>query len=120
MIPKILIADSSSVMRTTIKNSLAESGFTDVTEAQDGGEACIVFDNEKPDIVILDLSLPGKTGMETMRDMIKKNPKTKIIVCSASSYKELVIESVALGAVDFIRKPLNTERLIKTINKIIS
>lgn len=114
---KILIADNVSTMRENIRNILVNEGFTNILEADDGEKAYEIFEAELPDIVIMDLSIPGKTGMEALRDMMRKNPFSKVIICSASSHKELVVEAAKLGAADFILKPLKRERLIQSVRK---
>ncbi|MDO5148916.1 MAG: response regulator [Oscillospiraceae bacterium] len=117
---KILIADSVSTMRENIKSILENEGFTNILEADNGESACEIFENELPEIVIMDFAIPGKSGMESLRDMMKKNPDSKVIICSASSHRELVIEAVKLGAADFILKPLKPERLIQAVKKAYS
>lgn len=114
---KILIADNVSTMRENIRNILVNEGFTNILEADDGEKAYEIFETELPDIVIMDLSIPGKTGMEALRDMMRKNPFSKVIICSASSHKELVVEAAKLGAADFILKPLKRERLIQSVRR---
>lgn len=120
MEPKFLIADSVSVMRDNLRNTLRDKNFTSIIEADNGEDACLMFAEEKPDIVIMDLSLNGKSGMESLRDMKKINPDAKIIICSASAHKELVIEAAKLGASDFILKPLKIERLIQTVTRLVN
>ena len=71
---KILIADSVSTMRENMKNILENEGFTNILEADNGESACEIFENELPQIVIMDLAVPGKSGMESLRDMMKINP----------------------------------------------
>lgn len=114
---KFLIADSVSLMRSNIRNCLEEEGCSDILESENGEEACTVFEKEKPDIVIMDLRIPGKSGMECLKEMMHINPEAKVIICSASGHRELVIEAVKLGAADFILKPLNPQRLIQAVKK---
>ena len=114
---KILIADSVSTMRENMKTILENEGFTNILEADNGESACEIFENELPQIVIMDLAVPGKSGMESLRDMMKINPGSNVIICSAASHRELVIEAFKLGAADFILKPLKPERLIQSVKK---
>lgn len=114
---KILIADSVSTMRENMKTILENEGFTNILEADNGESACEIFENELPQIVIMDIAVPGKSGMESLRDMMKINPGSSVIICSAASHRELVIEAFKLGAADFILKPLKPERLIQSVKK---
>lgn len=120
MEPKFLIADSVSIMRDNIRAALENEGFSYIFEAENGEDACNIFSEEEIDIVIMDLSIPGKSGMESLRDMKKINSDAGVIICSASSHKELVIEAAKLGASDFILKPLKPGRLIQSVKKIIN
>lgn len=116
---KILIVDSISIMRSTYINALENEGYTNILEAENGEEACRLFTEEEPDLVIMDLSIPGKSGLESLKDIKKNNPDANVIICSAQSHRELVIESVRLGASDFITKPLKTERLMRSVKKLL-
>ncbi len=119
MNPKILIVDSVSVMRANIRTTLESEGFTEFLEAENGEEACVIFSDEKPEVVIMDLSVPGKSGMECLKEMKKFRPDTAVIFCSASAHRELVIESAKLGASDFILKPLKKERLVLAVKRAL-
>jgi len=119
MSPKILIADGVQTMRGYIRNALEEENFTRIIEADNGEEACSVFEAELPDIVIIDISIPAKSGLECLKEMKKKNPDAKVIICSASGTRELVIHAAKLGASDFILKPLKPQRLILGVNKCL-
>lgn len=117
---KILVVDDTALMRIMYKNALAVGKYTNVIEAENGEDACRIYDEELPDIVIMDISMPKKSGLEAMRDIIKKHPNAKVIICSASGQREIVVEAVKLGAADFILKPLNPERLLKAVDNILS
>lgn len=119
MTPKFLIVDGASSMRTAIREILESEDYRNISEAENGEEACAVFDAETPDVIIMDLSVDGKSGMECLKEMKEKNYAAKIIICTASAHKELVIEAAKLGASDFILKPLKPQRLIQAVTKAL-
>ncbi len=116
---KILIADDAAFMRMMVKDSLTKNGYTDIVEAPDGDVACKLYESEKPDLVILDITMPNKTGIEALRDIKASNPAAKIIMCSAMGQEAMVVEAIKLGALDFIVKPFKPERIIQAVTKVL-
>jgi two-component system chemotaxis response regulator CheY len=116
---KILIVDDAAFMRMMVKDSLSKSGYTNVIEASDGEIACSLYEKEKPDLVIMDITMPNKTGIEALRDIKAADPSAKIIMCSAMGQEAMVVEAIKLGALDFIVKPFKPERIIQTITKVL-
>ena len=120
MTPNFLIVDGASSMRDAIRDILENEDYSNISEAENGDEASELFDRESPDVIIMDLSIDGKSGMECLKEMKEKNDAAKVIICSASAHKELVMEAVKLGASDFILKPLKPQRLIQAVNKALN
>ncbi len=116
---KILIADDAAFMRMMVKDALTKNGFTDVVEAADGEIACNLYNSENPDLVILDITMPNKTGIEALRDIKAADPSAKIIMCSAMGQEAMVVEAIKLGALDFIVKPFKPERIIQAVTKVL-
>lgn len=116
---KILIVDDAAFMRMMVKEALSKGGYTDVLEAGDGEIACSTYASEKPDLVIMDITMPNKTGIEALRDIKASDPAAKVIMCSAMGQEAMVVEAIKLGAMDFIVKPFKAERIIQTITKIL-
>lgn len=116
---KILIADDAAFMRMMVKDSLTKNGYTDIVEAADGEIACNLYNSEKPDLVIMDITMPNKTGIEALRDIKAADPSAKIIMCSAMGQEAMVVEAIKLGALDFIVKPFKPERIIQAVSKVL-
>lgn len=116
---KILIADDAAFMRMMVKDSLTKNGYTDIVEAADGDIACKLYESENPDLVILDITMPNKTGIEALRDIKASNPSAKVIMCSAMGQEAMVVEAIKLGALDFIVKPFKPERIIQAVTKVL-
>ena len=116
---KILLVDDAAFMRMLIKDTLTKNGYTNIVEAADGEIACQVYDAEKPDLVVMDITMPNKTGIEALADIKKKNPAAKVIMCSAMGQEAMVVEAIKLGALDFIVKPFKPDRILQTVGKIL-
>lgn len=116
---KILIADDAAFMRMMVKDSLTKNGYTDIVEAADGEIACSLYSSEKPDLVIMDITMPNKTGIEALREIKSADPNAKIIMCSAMGQEAMVVEAIKLGALDFIVKPFKPERIIQAVSKVL-
>ena len=116
---KILLVDDAAFMRMLIKDTLTKNGYTNILEAQDGAIACQTYEAEKPDLVIMDITMPNKTGIEALADIKKINPQTKVVMCSAMGQEAMVVEAIKLGALDFIVKPFKPDRIIATVTKIL-
>src|SRR5260221_3285534 len=105
---RILIVDDAMFMRAMIKDILANAGRYEVIgEAANGQEAVQKFSALKPDLITMDIVMPQMDGIEATREIIKQNPKARIVMCSALGQEGLRIESMAAGAKDFIVKPFS-------------
>ncbi|MDR0570155.1 MAG: response regulator [Clostridiales Family XIII bacterium] len=116
---KILIVDDAAFMRMMVKDNLKKAGYTDFIEAGNGEEALAIFNEQNPDMVLLDITMPVKDGIETLTAIKQKNPQAKVVMCSAMGQESMVVEAIKLGALDFIVKPFKPERLVQTVKSII-
>ncbi len=115
----ILIADDLSFMRMIQKEILTERGYTVVGEASDGIEAVSKYRSLKPDLVLLDITMPNMNGLEAMRKIFAINPKARVIMCSALGQQNLIVEAIRAGVKDFIVKPFKPERILSAIDKAL-
>ena len=116
---KILIVDDAAFMRMMIKNSLTGQGFTNLIEAADGKIALDTYLAEKPDLVIMDITMPNMDGLEALESIRGKDPNANIVMCSAMGQETMVIDAVRSGAKDFIVKPFKADRVLKTVTSIV-
>ena len=114
---KILIVDDLSFMRDAIRSILERSGSNIIGEAENGREAFNIYRNEKPDIVLMDITMPVMDGLESLRVIRKYDPSAKVIMCSAIGQQKYLIRAIQLGARDFILKPFQPERIMSAIQK---
>ncbi len=115
--PKILIVDDLSFMRDAIGSILKRSGMTVLGEAENGMEAYRMYRQLKPDIVLMDITMPVMDGLESLRAIKKYDPSATVIMCSALGQQKYLIRAIQLGARDFILKPFQPERIVSAINK---
>ena len=116
---KILVVDDAAFMRMMIKETLKKNGLTNVLEGTDGQVAVDTYKAEKPDLVIMDITMPNKDGIEALGEIRSFDPDAKVIMCSAMGQESMVLEAVKLGAKDFIVKPFKPDRLIGTIQNVL-
>lgn len=116
---KILLVDDAAFMRMMIKDALTKNGYTNIIEAADGEIACATYAAEKPDLVIMDITMPNKTGIEALRDIKASDPSAKIVMCSAMGQEAMVVDAIKLGALDFIVKPFKPDRILQTVQKVL-
>ncbi|PJI10062.1 MULTISPECIES: response regulator [Clostridium] len=115
---KVLIVDNSSYMRMFIRKIIEKNGSYKVSEAEGKDDSIERVNIEKPDIVILDLNMSEATldGIEVLKDIMKINPETNVIIMSAVGHQDVKDECMALGAKSYIRKPVDTKALLKAMN----
>ena len=116
---RFLVVDDSTVMRKNIKNILEAAGHEVVSEAADGRDVLPAYVNTKPDFVTMDISMPVTDGIEALKTLVKNFPDAKVIMVSALGQKARVLEAIKLGAKSYIVKPIETDKFIEVIKKLI-
>ncbi|MCX8058849.1 MAG: response regulator [Spirochaetes bacterium] len=117
---RILLADDLSFVRMMQKDLLEKEGYEIVGEAADGITAVQKYKELRPDIIILDITMPYMNGLEAMKKIFEFDPNAKIIICSALGQQLLIIEAIKAGVKDFIVKPYKNERMLSAIKKALS
>ena len=116
---KILLVDDAAFMRMMLKNTLSQAGYTDLIEAEDGVKAVEAYTAEKPDLVFMDITMPNKDGLDTLKEIKAMDPGATVVMCSAMGQETMVMDSIKSGAKDFIVKPFKPERVLSTVKKIL-
>jgi two-component system chemotaxis response regulator CheY len=116
---KIMLVDDAAFMRIMLKDILTKNGFEVCGEAENGERALERYVECKPDLVLLDITMPELDGIETLKGLMEKDPKAKVIMCSAMGQQTMVIEAIQCGAKDFVVKPFQPDRIVEAINKVL-
>ena len=108
---RVLIVDDALIMRKRIKEIAEEAGWQVAGEARDGEEAVVLYQQEKPDLVTLDIVMPKLDGVSALQQMMQDDPQARVVMVSAVNQKEKLAECIQAGAIDFIVKPFQRSRL---------
>jgi two-component system chemotaxis response regulator CheY len=106
-------------MRMMIKDILTKNGYTVVGEAENGKIAVDKYGETKPDLVLMDITMPDMDGIQALKAIRESDPGAKVIMCSAMGQQAMVIEAIQSGAKDFIVKPFQAERVLEAVKKVI-
>lgn len=109
--PTVLIVDDSLFMRVAIGNMLKEWGFEIVGEACNGKDAVNLYEQLRPDLVTMDVTMPIMTGIEAVKHIMTIDPHANIIMITAIGQQKKIKAAIESGAKDFITKPFNPEQL---------
>lgn len=115
MAKKILVVDDAMFMRKVIRKVLEEGGYPDIIEAQNGTQALALFQEEEPDLVLLDITMPGISGIQVLEEIKRRKPAATVVMCSAVGQESMICKAIELGAADFIVKPFKQEDFLKTV-----
>jgi two-component system chemotaxis response regulator CheY len=115
----ILIADDLTFIRMIEKELLAARGYTVVGEAADGLDAVEKYTRLRPDVVVMDITMPNMNGLEAMHRIFAIDPKARIIMCSALGQQHLIVDAIRSGVKDFIVKPFRPDRMLAAIQKAL-
>lgn len=116
---KILIIDDDPSIRETLEMFLHEKGY-EVMTSEDGGKGLEAVQRERPDIVILDIRLPGMDGLEVLRKIKEKGEDIYVIMITAYHAMETTIQAMKLGAYEYIHKPIDVDELEIAIDKVVN
>lgn len=119
MAKNILICDDAAFMRMMIKDILTKNGYNVAGEAENGAKAVEKYAELKPDLVLMDITMPEMDGIEALKKIKASDPSASVIMCSAMGQQAMVIESIQAGAKDFIVKPFQADRVLEAVKKVV-
>ena len=119
MAKNILICDDAAFMRMMIKDILTKNGYNIAGEAENGAKAVKKYAELKPDLVLMDITMPEMDGIEALKKIKASDPGASVIMCSAMGQQAMDIESIQSGAKDFIVKPFQADRVIEAVQKVV-
>ncbi|MEK5324463.1 response regulator [Aeribacillus sp. FSL M8-0254] len=117
---KVLIVDDAKFLRETLKDILKKHSIEVVAEGENGIEAVQLYKQLQPDVLITDITMPKMNGIEAITKIKQEFPDAKIIICSAMGQQKMVIEAIEAGALDFITKPFDEDRVMEAIKRVMN
>lgn len=117
---RVLVVDDAAFMRMMIKNIVVNNGYTVCGEASNGLEALERYKELKPDLVTMDITMPLCDGIEGLKSIMAYDKNAKVVMCSAMGQQSMVLDAIRRGAIDFIVKPFQPDRVLGTISKAVN
>ena len=119
MSANVMIVDDAAFMRMMLKDILTKNGYNVVGEAENGAIAVEKYGELTPDLVIMDITMPEMDGLQAVREIRKRAPQARVIMCSAMGQQAMVIDAIQSGAKDFVVKPFQADRVIEAVSKAL-
>ncbi len=116
---RILVADDASFMRQMIREIIESEGHEVIAEASDGVEAVEAYNEHRPDLVMMDIVMPRRSGIDAVRGLMQMDPNACVVMCSALGQESLVKEALEAGASDFIVKPFKPDNVLDILRKVL-
>jgi two-component system, chemotaxis family, chemotaxis protein CheY len=117
---RILVVDDAAFMRKMVSDALTKGGHEVIGEAANGAEAIERFQELKPEVMTLDITMPEMDGLSALREIIGLDPSARVVMCSALGQESKVLESIRLGAKDFVVKPFQPDRVLDAVGKALA
>jgi two-component system chemotaxis response regulator CheY len=117
---RVLVVDDAAFMRKLLSDALTSGGHEIVGEAGNGTEAVNRFQELKPELTTLDITMPEKDGLAALAEIMAIDPAAKVVMCSALGQEGKVLEAVKLGARDFVVKPFQAARVLEAVGKALA
>ena len=117
--PKILVVDDAEFLRVRLTRMLSADGY-DVFQAENGVKAVSTYKEIRPDLVLMDVTMPEMDGLTALKEIVGFDPKARVVMLTALGQESVVLEAVKSGARDFVVKPFDHERVMKAITKLLA
>jgi two-component system chemotaxis response regulator CheY len=118
MAKSILICDDAAFMRMMIKDILVKNGYNIAGEAENGVKAVEKYQETKPDLVLMDITMPEMDGIQALKKIKAIDANASVVMCSAMGAQGIILKAMQIGASDYITKPFQTNRVVEALKKI--
>jgi two-component system chemotaxis response regulator CheY len=116
---RVMIVDDVAFVRKTLTEILTAAHYQVVGEAKDGAEAVEMYERLKPDLVTMDVVMPGMSGIEATKRIVKSDKSARVVIISAMGQESLVMEAINVGAKDYMLKPFSAADVLKTVERAL-
>ncbi|MCK4420811.1 response regulator [candidate division WOR-3 bacterium] len=120
MAVKVLIVDDAIFMRKMLGDILIKGGYEVTAEAGNGSEAVEKYMEYNPDLVTMDIIMPDMSGIDAVKEIVKKDPEARIVMVSAMGHQSLVVEAIQAGAKDYVVKPFQPSRVLEAVQRVLN
>ena len=117
---RIMVVDDSRLVRVQMEDVLKGTDYEIAVHCRSGEDAIQRYAEIRPDLVTMDIIMPGMDGLETARTILEAHPEAKIVMVSSLAYDDTINESKEIGAKDFIFKPFDKEQILSTFDRVLS
>jgi len=115
----VLVCDDAAFMRAMLSDILTQAGLDVIGQAESGTEAVEKFRELRPELVTMDLLMPGLGGIDAVREIVAIDPNARVLMCSAMGQQSLVLEALQAGARDFVVKPFQPSRVLEAVERVL-
>ena len=119
MAVNVLIVDDLAFIKIVLRDILEKAGFRVVGEASNGEQAIAMYQDTRPDVVLMDITMPGMDGLTALKKIREIDAGARVIICSALGQQQLIVQAIQLGAKDFIVKPFQPQRVVSALKKAL-
>lgn len=116
---RVLICDDSVLIRKKLRSTLEKCKCEEIYEAENGNIAVELAKEKNPDLILMDIVMPEKDGIEALEEIMNQNPNAKVVMASSAGTKEHLKKALEKGAYDFIQKPISLEAITNLVEKIL-
>jgi two-component system, chemotaxis family, chemotaxis protein CheY len=119
MAVNVLIVDDLAFIKIVLRDILEKAGFRVIGEASSGEQAISMYQDTRPDVVLMDITMPGMDGLTALKKILEIDAAARVIICSALGQQQLIVQAIQLGAKDFIVKPFQPQRVVSSLKKAL-
>jgi two-component system, chemotaxis family, chemotaxis protein CheY len=119
MAVNVLIVDDLAFIKIVLRDILEKAGFRVIGEASNGEQAISMYQDTRPDVVLMDITMPGMDGLTALKKIREIDHGARVIICSALGQQQLIVQALQLGAKDFIVKPFQPQRVVSSLKKAL-
>ena len=116
---KVLICDDTLFIRKLLAEILTSNGYDVVGEAENGRVAIEKFKELKPDVTLMDITMPELNGIKALEGIMASDSNARVVMCSTMGEKNVILGAIRQGARDFIVKPFNIQRVVEAIKRVV-
>ena len=120
MSKKVMVVDDSRIVQLQLQKILSDTEYEVVACCQSGEEALEQFDQVQPDLVTMDIIMPGMDGLEAARLILEAHPQTRVLMVASLAYDDTIDEADQIGASGFVYKPFDREAVLSSIRKVFA